>query len=169
MSSKSKNLFNSIQFNFLFGKPSLLILIGIFFFLWIFFSVFGDNHWEYIFSFYWIGCFILGPNEVIFAYFLSIMEEYSTTVNYNEMWMGVAISFLIPGSHLNIGLYFGSLIDGIRGSVLAAIFLYIPCFLFLLGILPQWKYYREKAGIKRIYEGLMCSTTGLTLAVVILP
>ena len=58
------------------------------------------------------------------------------------MWIGVSFSFLIPGSHLNIGLYYGSLIDGIRGAVLSTLCLYIPCFLFLLGMLPQWKYYR---------------------------
>jgi chromate transport protein ChrA len=58
------------------------------------------------------------------------------------MWLGISFSFFVPGSHLNIGIYFGSLIDGIWGGLLAAIFLYIPCFLFLLGILPQWKYYR---------------------------
>lgn len=71
--------------------------------------------------------------------------------NLTQMWLGVAISFLIPGSHLNIGIYFGSLVDGIRGTLLAAIFLYFPCLLFLLGMLPQWRYYREKGGIKRIY------------------
>ena len=83
------------------------------------------------------------------------------------MWLGVAISLFVPGSHLNIGIYFGYLLDGIRGALLATVFLYIPCFLFLLGMLPQWKYYREKNGVKRIYEGIICSTTGLTLAIVL--
>jgi len=165
MSSKSEELFSKLKFNFLLGKPSIVILVGIFCILWIFFSVYSDSNFEYIFSFYWTGCFIIGPIEVIFAYLLSIMFE-NQAINLTQMWIGVAFGFLIPGSHLNIGIYFGFLLDGIKGAFLAAIALYIPCFLFLLGMLPQWKYYREKGGIKRIYEGLICSTTGLTLSVV---
>ena len=102
---------------------------------------------------------------MIFAYFLSLLNQYPH-INLTETLLGVSFTFLIPGSHINIGLYFGSLIDGLRGAVLAIVCLYVPCFLFLLGMLPQWKYYREKGGIKRIFEGLVCSTTGLTLSVV---
>lgn len=67
---------------------------------------------------------------------------------------------------MNIGIYFGSVIDGFRGALLAAIFIYLPCFLSLLGLLPEWKSYRDRQGIRRLYEGLTCSTTGLTLAIV---
>lgn len=158
-------LFSKLSFNFLLGKPSIFILLGIFLSLWIYFSVNPDHELSYVFSFYCVGCLIIGPIDVIFAYFLSILLRHPAT-NLTQMWMGVAMSFLIPGSHLNIGIYFGSLIDGIRGTFLSALSLYIPCLLFLLGMLPQWRYYREKAGIKRIYEGIVCSATGLTLAVV---
>ena len=41
MSSKSMNLFSSLRFNLLLGKPSLIILVGLFFLLWIFFSIFN--------------------------------------------------------------------------------------------------------------------------------
>jgi chromate transporter len=149
----------------LLGKPSLFILLGIFFTMWVFFAINPDHDYSYVFSFYWVGCLIIGPIDVIFAYFYSILLEYPDT-NMTQLWIGVAISFLIPGSHLNIGIYFGSLVHGLRGTILAAIFLYIPCFLFLLGVLPQWRHYREKGGIKRIYDGIVCATTGLTLAVV---
>ena len=40
MSSKSMNMFSSLRFNFLLGKPSMIMLIIIFFILWVFFSVF---------------------------------------------------------------------------------------------------------------------------------
>jgi chromate transporter len=134
-------MFSKLSFNFLLGKPALIILAGIFFALWIYFSIYPDHPYSYIFTFYFVGCLIIGPIEVIFAYFLSILLQYPT-INITQMWIGFSISFLVPGTHLNIGIYFGSLIDGIWGGVLAAIFLYIPCFLFLLGMLPQWKYYR---------------------------
>ena len=149
MSSKSTMLFSKLQFNFLLGKPSVIILLIIFFSLWFYFSFHPDNEYSYLFSLYWIGCFIIGPIEVIFAYFLSITISCSH-INQTQTWLGAAFSFLIPGSHLNVGLYYGWLLDGIRGAFLAPLMLYVPCFLFLLGMLPQWSYYREKGGIKRI-------------------
>lgn len=67
---------------------------------------------------------------------------------------------------MNIGIYFGSVIDGLRGAILAGIFIYLPCFLSLLGLLPEWKSYRDRQGIRRLYEGITCSTIGLTLGMV---
>lgn len=165
MSTKSSTLFSKLSFNFLLGKPSFFILIGIFFSMWIFFSINPNHDYIYVFSFYWIGCLIIGPIDVVFAYFYSILLDFPET-NMTQFWIGLAITYFIPGSHLNIGIYFGFLVYGIKGTILAAIFLYIPCFLFLLGILPQWKHYREKGGIKRINDGFICATTGLTLAIV---
>lgn len=118
-----------------------MLLIGIFLSLWIYFSIYPEHHYAYIFTFYFVGCLIIGPIEVIFAYFLSILLQYPT-INITQMWIGFSITFLVPGSHINIGMYFGSLIDGVIGGVLAIIALYLPFFLFLLGALPQWRSYR---------------------------
>ena len=76
------------------------------------------------------------------------------------------MAFLLPGTHLNVGIYFGAMIDGVRGALLSALALFIPSFLSLYGLLPQWIYYRDRQGVQRLYEGLISSTTGLTLAMV---
>ena len=86
----------------------------------------------------------------------------------SHIWIGLPLSFLLPGTHTNIAIYFGGMIDGVRGAILAALFIYIPCFLTLLGLLPEWKSYRDRQGVRRLYEGLICSTTGLTLGMVFL-
>ena len=44
--------------------------------------------------------------------------------------------------------------------------MYLPCFLSLYGILPEWRYYREKPGIQRLIIGLSCVTTGLVFSTV---
>lgn len=58
------------------------------------------------------------------------------------------------------------MIDGVRGAIFSALALYIPSFLSLYGLLPQWIYYRDRQGIRRLYEGLISATTGLTLGMV---
>jgi len=120
-----------------------------------------------VFGFYFVGCFIIGPIDTIFAYLLAILLRQGS-INIMQIWIGIPIAFLLPGTHLNIGIYFGSMLDGVRGALLSAVFLYIPCFLSLFGLLPQWKYYRDKQGIQRLYQGIVCATTGLTLSMVIM-
>ena len=76
------------------------------------------------------------------------------------------MAFLTPGSLINAGIYFGSVVDGMRGVFLSAIFLYLPCFLSIYGILPQWRYYRDKPGVQRLIIGITCVTSGFVLAIV---
>jgi chromate transporter len=118
-----------------------------------------------VLGFYFVGCFIIGPIDTIFAYFLALVLQQQS-IDAMQLWIGIPIAFLLPGSLLNIGIYFGSIIDGVRGGLLSAIFLYIPCFLSIFGLLPQWKYYRDKQGIQRLYQGMVCVTTGLSLSMV---
>jgi uncharacterized membrane protein len=75
---------------------------------------------------------------------------------------------MLPGSIINVGIYYGSLIDGFKGTVLSACYLYLPCFLALCGILPQWRYYRDKPGIQRLSIGITCVTIGFSFSVVLL-
>jgi len=133
--------------------------------MWIYFSIYTEHQYLYVFGFYFVGCLIIGPIDTIYAYFLAVLIPFGH-LNPIQIWIGIPISFLLPGTLLNIGIYFGSMIDGVRGAILSAIFLYFPCFLSLFGLLPQWKYYRDKQGIQRLYQGMVCSTTGLTLAMV---
>jgi len=81
-------------------------------------------------------------------------------------WVGFPFAFLLPGSVVNGILYYGVLLDGLRGLIVAAICFYIPCFITLYGILPNWKYYRAKPGIQRLTKGLTCVSTGLMIAMV---
>jgi chromate transport protein ChrA len=54
----------------------------------------------------------------------------------SQFWMGVPFGFLVPGTSINIAIYYGTLIDGFRGAVLSWICLYMPTFLSVYGILP---------------------------------
>jgi chromate transporter len=84
----------------------------------------------------------------------------------NQFWIGLPLAFLTPGSIVNVGIYFGSIIDGIRGALLSAFFLYLPCFLSIYGILPSWRYYRDKPGVQRLIIGITCVANGFVLSTV---
>jgi hypothetical protein len=80
--------------------------------------------------------------------------------------LGAPFAYFAPGSVVNVGVYYGCLIDGLQGALLSIIFIYIPCLLSLYGILPQWNYYRNKSGIQRVIKGLTCVGTGFCLGMV---
>ena len=82
------------------------------------------------------------------------------------MWIALPLVFVLPGTHTNIGIFIGAMVDGFRGALLALISLNLPCFLSIFGLLPEWKNYRDREGIRRLCEGLTCATTGLTLGMV---
>jgi len=58
------------------------------------------------------------------------------------------------------------MIDGVRGAILSAFFLYLPSFLALFGLMPQWTNYRDRQGVQRLIEGLVACSSGLSLSVV---
>jgi chromate transporter len=145
-----------------------MILLFTLFGMWVYFSIYTDNKYIYTFGFYIVSCLIIGPIEVVFAYLLSILTTFGH-LNSEEIWVGLPVAFLLPGTHLNVGIYFGAMIDGVRGAIFSAIALFVPSFLSLYGLLPQWIHYRDRQGVQRLYEGLICSTTGLTLAMVPYP
>jgi chromate transporter len=149
------------------GKVSIWIFIIVYLALWILSSFYPDSIFGYCFVFYFSGTFSMGPAAGVFSYFYSYFKEFDLITD-SQIWIGFPLSYLIPGSVVNSGLYYGLLVDGIVGLMIAALFIYLPCFTSLFGILPSWRYYRNKPGIQRLTKGLICVTNGLLLGMVIL-
>ena len=85
----------------------------------------------------------------------------------DQFWLGIPLTFLIPGVPTNISMYYGTIIHGVMGGILSWIFLHIPPILIIFGILPNWDSYRDRAGIQRIIIGISCVTLGILCGCVI--
>ena len=165
MSHRSQNLFHRINAGWLLGKNSFYIFIGLFALLWLIASI-NDKAWySYSYIFYFCGSFVIGPGATVFAYIYAFVQELDLIPD-QLFWIGFPFAFLLPGSVVNAMLYYGVLLDGFRGLLVAAISFYIPCFITLYGILPSWKYYRAKPGVQRLTKGLTCVSTGFMIAMV---
>ena len=44
------------------------------------------------------------------------------------------------------------------------VFIYLPAFLSVYGILPDWYLYRDRPGVQRLLIGVSCVSSGLALA-----
>jgi len=76
MSSKSSDLFKNLTFNFIMGKPSLILLLMLLFGMWLFFSIYPNSSYSYIFGFYFVGCMVVGPMDSSFAFFLATLHAF---------------------------------------------------------------------------------------------
>jgi hypothetical protein len=56
-------------FNWIFGRNSLYILLGIYVAFWLFFSFYPQSPYLYTWADYFVGCFVIGPMNTIFPYF----------------------------------------------------------------------------------------------------
>jgi len=165
MSHRSRDLFHRINNSKFMGKNAIIIFISIFIILWLVSNFYPGQWYSYAYIFYFCGSFVLGPATSVFAYLYAFFMDLQL-VPESLIWIGLPFSFLTPGSVVNGALYYGVLLDGLRGLIVAAIFFYLPCFASLYGILPQWKYYRSKPGVQRLTKGLTCVSIGLALAMV---
>ena len=146
MSQRSRNLFHRLGNVWLLGKNSIYIFVGLFLFLLLLSSINANAWYSYAYIFYFCGSLVMGPVATVFAYIYAFFMELNLIPEY-LFWVGLPFAFILPGSSVNGVLYFGVLIDGFRGLIVAAISLYVPCFMTLYGILPNWKFYRAKPGV----------------------
>lgn len=108
---------------------------------------------------------MVGPASSVFAYLYAFFKEIDF-ISEELFWVGYPFAYIIPGSVVNGTLYYAVLVDGLRGLIISSICFYLPSFISLFGILPNWKYYRSKAGVQRLTKGLTCVSTGLMTAMV---
>lgn len=169
MNEQTRQVMRSMsKYSILFGSFSTYLLLGIYLVLWLVFKFNPQSTYIYCGIFYFVACFIFGPASTIFAFLFAYFTE-SNLMTVEQFWLGVPLAYLLPGTSINIVVYYGTLIDGLRGGLLAWIFVYLPAFLSVYGILPDWYLYRDRPGIQRLLIGVSCVSSGLALASVANP
>jgi chromate transporter len=53
----------------------------------------------------------------------------------------------LPGPIFNCSLFFGAVIDGLKGGLIGFLMLFTPAFLTIWGVLPYWRNYRGNKNI----------------------
>lgn len=74
---------------------------------------------------------------------------------------GAILGQVTPGSIIIAATFFGYMHFGIMGSVLATIFVFIPSFLILMGIIPFFDKLRTFPQFNMVINGILCSFVGL--------
>jgi chromate transporter len=78
---------------------------------------------------------------------------------------GAILGQVTPGSIIIAAAFFGYMHFGILGSILATIYVFIPSFLILMGIIPFFDKLQAYPYFNRIINGILCSFVGLLVIV----
>lgn len=78
---------------------------------------------------------------------------------------GAILGQVTPGSIIIAATFFGFMHFGIFGSLLATIYVFIPSFLILMGVIPFFDKLRTYPQFNKVINGILCSFVGLLVIV----
>ena len=92
-----------------------------------------------IFSiFYKIGALAIGGGHVILPLMYVSFDPYGL-ITQADFANGFSVISVMPGPMFNLSVYIGTFIkQSVLGGIIAFVGLFMPCFFFIMAILPYW-------------------------------
>ena len=118
-------------------------------------------------AFYQAGALVFGGGHVV----LPLIEESvvgSGWVTNENFLAGYGASQAIPGPMFAFAAYLGALIPSEYGSLVGAfsalVFMFLPGFLLLAGVLPLWQSISHKPNLAFVIAGINAAVVGILAA-----
>ncbi|PJZ64350.1 hypothetical protein CH371_18185 [Leptospira wolffii] len=139
---------------------SFFLLLGILPILriWI-----GGRFLEIADGFYRTGALVFGGGHVV----LPLLEKEFVSpgfLDHDIFLMGYGAAQAVPGPLFTFSAYIGVFLDGIGGAVAGLVWIFLPSFLILFGVLPYWEKIREYPWISSAVKGMNASVLGILAA-----
>lgn len=116
--------------------------------------------------FYQAGALVFGGGHVV----LPLLEEsiVASKLMSEEVFMaGYGASQAIPGPMFSFAAYLGALLDSnnpIEFGLLALLFMFLPGFILLVGVLPIWQSISTKPAVAAMVTSINAAVVGILLA-----
>lgn len=115
-------------------------------------------------AFYRSGALVFGGGHVV----LPLLREAFVTpgwVTDDAFLAGYGAAQAVPGPLFTFAAYLGTIVSpsphGLAGAVLGLIGIFLPGVLILLGTLPFWETFRQRAGARAMMGGVNAAVVGL--------
>jgi chromate transporter len=115
-------------------------------------------------AFYRSGALVFGGGHVV----LPLLRDAFVTpgwVTDNAFLAGYGAAQAVPGPLFTFAAYLGAIVNpsphGIAGAVLGLFGIFLPGILILLGTLPFWNRFRQRAGAQAMMRGVNAAVVGL--------
>jgi chromate transporter len=108
---------------------------------------------------YRAGALVFGGGHVV----LPLLEEQVVPglMDSSTFLAGYGMAQAVPGPLFTFGTYLGSVVAGVPGALVATVFVFLPGFLVLLGVLPFWTSIRANPRIQAALVGVNAGVVGI--------
>lgn len=122
------------------------------------------NEWLGIFdSFFRIGSLVFGGGHVV----LPLLEKEVVPAGWVERGQfltGYGLTQAVPGPLFTFAAYLGAVMGGWMGAVITTIAIFLPSFLFVIGVVPFWDTLRTTPSLQSALWAINAAVVGILLA-----
>ena len=132
-------------------------------------SASNDVLWKIFIYFTEAGAFVFGSGLAIIPFLYGgVVKEYGWLTDA-QFLDAVAVAMITPGPVVITVAFIGFLVAGLPGACVAAVAIFLPCYLFTILLAPYFKKYGKLPGIVAFVDGVTAAAIGaITGAVVVL-
>ena len=159
-------------FHFPISKTFGTVCLSLFFGLLVLLPVLretADLRWLSMFdSFYRAGSLVFGGGHVV----LPLLEQEfvpAGMISKEAFLAGYGAAQDVPGPLFTFAAYLGAVMGGWQGGMLAAIAIFLPAFLLILGALPYWDVLRRNPNLKGALAGVNAAVVGILISAFYFP
>lgn len=123
----------------------------------------GDLAWFFIKA----GAFVFGSGLAIVPFLHAGVVNDHHWLTENQFVDAVAVAMITPGPVVITVAFIGYLVSGVTGATIAALGVFLPCYLFTVIPAPYFKKISQNKSIKAFVDGITAGVIGALVGAVI--
>jgi len=145
-------------------KP-LLLTLSVFAIGFLLLFIFNPTLFDLSILMFRIDLFAFGGGFSSVPLMLHEIVEVRHWMDSQTFMNGIALGQVTPGPIVITATFVGYLLDGLFGSIVATIGIFLPSFIMVVGVSPYFDRLRTSPYFNKIIAGVLCSFVGLLLTV----
>jgi chromate transporter len=132
--------------------------------VWLFAGLHGPAAEETLWRIGWYfaeaGAFVFGSGLAIVPFLYGGVVERFHWLTERQFLDAVAVAMITPGPVVITTAFIGYLVAGPAGAVVAAVGVFLPCYLFVVVPAPYFRRFAGNRGVKAFVDGVTAAATG---------
>ena len=131
---------------------------------WLFTGLLGaasaSTLWTITWYFAQAGAFVFGSGLAIVPFLYGGVVEQFGWLTEQQFLDAVAVAMITPGPVVITVAFIGYLVAGLAGATLAALGVFLPCYLFTVLPAPHFRRFAQNRAIRAFVDGVTAAATG---------
>jgi chromate transporter len=120
----------------------------------------GSELWRILWYFTEAGAFVFGSGLAIVPFLHGGIVDRFHWLNEQQFLDAVAVAMITPGPVVITVGFVGYLVAGPAGAVVAALAVFLPCYLLVILLAPYYRYFAKNERIKVFVKGITAMVIG---------